>query len=176
MCVAVMRMHCHAATKGTEPSRSRFTAGDTSGVAPSAVPQLLSGTARRLVEILDGATACVVSRVIGDLLVDLTQHSNSGRIDAGQEYLVSDFPLTQQVIESGEPQVVVVSDPDADPAEADLLRRIGFESLLMIPLETSGSSWGLLEVYGDERGFSGADVETASAVAAETGRKLEELA
>ena len=176
MCVALMRMHCHAATKRTERSPSRFPAGDTSGVAPSAVPQLLSGTARRLVEILDSASACVVSRVIGDLLVDLTQHSNSGRIDSGQEYLVSDFPLTQQVIESGEPQVVVVSDPDADPAEADLLRRIGFESLLMIPLETSGSSWGLLEVYGDERGFSGADVETASAVAAETGRKLEELA
>ena len=176
MRMAVMRMHCHAATKGTERSRGRFRAGDTSGVAPSAVPQLLSGTARRLVEILDGATACVVSRVIGDLLVDLTQHSNSGRIDSGHEYLVSDFPLTQQVIESGEPQVVVLSDPEADPAEADLLRRIGFESLLMLPLETSGSSWGLLEVYGDKRGFTGADVEAASAVAAETGRKLEELA
>ena len=145
-------------------------------MAPSAVPQLLSGTARRLVESLDRAAACVVSRVIGDLLVDLTQHSPSGRIDSGHEYLVSDFPLTQQVIESGEPEVVLLSDPDADPAEADLLRRIGFESLLMIPLETNGSSWGLLEVYGDARGFSDADVHTATEVAAETGRKLEELA
>ncbi len=145
-------------------------------MAPSAVPQLLSGTARRLVELLDGASACVVSRVIGDLLVDLTQHSPSGRINAGHEYLVSDFPLTKQVIESGEPQVVVISDPDADKAEADLLRRIGFQSLLMIPLETNGGSWGLVEVYGDERGFSDADVHAAGEVAAETGRKLEELA
>jgi GAF domain-containing protein len=145
-------------------------------VGPSPVPQLLSGTARRLVESLDGASACIVSRAIGDLLVDLTQHSPSGRIDSGHEYLISDFPLTQQVIESGEPQVVVVSDPDADPAEAELLRRIGYESLLMIPLETNGSSWGLLEVYGDERGFTDADVQAASEVAAETGRKLEELA
>lgn len=143
---------------------------------PSAVPQLLSGTARKLVESLDGAGACVVSRVIGDLLVDLTQHSTSARIDAGHEYLVSDFPLTQQVIESGEPQVVLVSDPAADQAEADLLRRIGYESLLMIPLESNGDSWGLLEVYGDERGFSDADVHTATEVAAETGRKLAELA
>ncbi len=145
-------------------------------MAPSAVPQLLSGTARRLVELLDGATACVVSRVIGDLLVDLTQHSPSGRINAGHEYLVSDFPLTKLVIESGEPQVVVLSDPDADAAEADLLRRIGYESLLMLPLEANGGAWGLIEVYGDERGFSDADVHTASEVAAETGRKLEELA
>jgi transcriptional regulator with GAF, ATPase, and Fis domain len=145
-------------------------------VAPSAVPQLLSGTARRLVEVIDTASACVISRVIGDLLVDLTQHSSTGRVDSGHEYLVSDFPLTQQVIETGQPEVVVLSDPDADPAEADLLRLLGFESLLMLPLETSGTSWGLLEVYGDERGFTGADVEVASEVAAETGRKLEELA
>lgn len=145
-------------------------------MAPSAVPQLLSGTARRLVESIDGAAACVVSRVIGDLLVDLTQHSPSGRIDSGHEYLVSDYPLTQQVIESREPTVVSTSDPDADPAEADLLKRIGFQSLLMIPLETKGESWGLVEVYGDARGFSDADVRTATEVAAETGRKLEELA
>ncbi|HEY8628667.1 MAG TPA: GAF domain-containing protein [Gaiellaceae bacterium] len=144
-------------------------------MAPSAVPQLLSGTARRLVELFDGASACVVSRVIGDLLVDLTQHAPAGRIEAGHEYLVSDFPLTQQVIESGEPQVVRLSDPDADPAEADLLRRIGFESLLMLPLEANGSCWGLLEVYGDGRGFSEADVLAAREVAAETGRKLDEL-
>jgi transcriptional regulator with GAF, ATPase, and Fis domain len=154
----------------------QFTAGNTSRVGPSAVPQLLSGTARRLVEQLDGATACVISRVIGDLLVDLTQHSTSGRVDSGHEYLVSDFPLTRQVIESGEPEVVLLSDPDADQAEADLLRLIGFESLLMLPLETTGSCWGLLEVYGDERGFSAADVEAAREVAADTGRKLEELA
>ena len=114
--------------------------------------------------------------MIGDLLVDLTQHSTGERIDAGHEYLVSDFPLTKQVIESGEPQVVVISDPDADKAEADLLRRIGFQSLLMIPLETNGDSWGLVEVYGDERGFSDADVHAAGEVTAETGRKLEELA
>ena len=145
-------------------------------MAPSAVPQLLSGAARRLVESIDAASACVVSRVIGDLLVDLTQHSPSGRIDSGHEYLVSDFPLTQQVIESGEPQVVEISDPEADAAEVDLLRHIGFQSLLMIPLETNGDSWGLLEVYGDERGFSDADVHTATEVAAETGRKLAELA
>jgi GAF domain-containing protein len=145
-------------------------------VTPSPVPQLLSGTARRLVESLDGAAACVVSRVIGDLLVDLTQHSPSGRIEAGHEYLVSDFPLTQQVIESREPEVVVVSDPAADPAEAELLRRIGYESLLMLALEANGDSWGLIEVYGDERGFSDEDVHTATEVAAETGRKLEELA
>lgn len=124
----------------------------------------------------DGAEACVVSRVIGDLLVDLTQHSPTGRIESGHEYLVSDFPLTKQVIESGEPQVVRVDDPDADAAETDLLRRIGFESLLMLALETNGSSWGLLEVYGDGRGFSPDDIDAAKQIAGETSRKLEELA
>ena len=145
-------------------------------MGPSAVPQLLSSTARRLVDASDTAAACVVSRVIGDLLVDLTQYSTAERIESGHEYLVSDFPLTQQVIESGEPQVVRVSDPDADAAEAELLRRIGFESLLMLAIQTNGSSWGLLEVYGDERGFSSEDVDAAKQIAAETSRKLEELA
>ncbi len=145
-------------------------------MGPSGVPELLSSTARRLVNLSDSASACVVSRVIGDLLVDLTQHSLSGRIESGHEYLVSDFPLTKQVIESGEPQVVSLTDPNADKAEADLLRRIGFESLLMVPLETNGSSWGLLEVYGDERGFGPDDISAAKQIAGETGRKLEELA
>ena len=145
-------------------------------MGPSGVPELLSSTARRLVNLSDSASACVVSRVIGDLLVDLTQHSLSGRIESGHEYLVSDFPLTKQVIESGEPQVVSLTDPNADKAEADLLRRIGFESLLMVPLETNGSSWGLLEVYGDKRGFGPDDISAAKQIAGETSRKLEALA
>ena len=41
--------------------------------AEKSVPGLLGATARAYVELLD-APACTISRVIGDLLVDLKQH------------------------------------------------------------------------------------------------------
>jgi GAF domain-containing protein len=128
------------------------------------------------VDASENASACVVSRVIGDLLVDLTQHSPSGRIESGHEYLVSDFPLTQLAVETGEPQVVLRSDPGADSAEVELLTRLGYDSLLMVPLRTNGGPWGLLEVYGEGRGFSAEDVRVATEIATETGKRLEELA
>ncbi|MEO5576464.1 MAG: hypothetical protein ABIR67_11655 [Gaiellaceae bacterium] len=41
------------------------------------------------------------------------------------------------------------ADPGPDPAEAALLERLGFDSLLMLPLRSHGQSWGLVEIYGD---------------------------
>ena len=67
--------------------------------AEKTVPGLLAETARAYVELLD-APACTISRVIGDLLVDLMQHQKSGKPDRlGHGYLISDYPLTRAVIE-----------------------------------------------------------------------------
>ena len=45
--------------------------------AETSVSGLLGATARAYVELLD-APACTISRVIGDLLVDLNQHKKDG--------------------------------------------------------------------------------------------------
>jgi hypothetical protein len=141
----------------------------------NAVPQLLTATARKLVTSLDGS-ACVISRVIGDLLIELTHFSRRDeQLELGHTYLVSDFPLTLEVIETGVPHIVAVADPEADAAEVALLRRLGFESLLMLVLKTRDEVWALVEIYGDEGGFGNEDVHAANELVAETARQLEEI-
>ena len=157
---------------------------DQPGVAAAAeqlraavsVAELLGLTAESFVGVLD-APACTISRVIGDLLVDLVQHRREGRADRlGHGYLISDYPLTRTVIETREPQSVYAADPDADPAETKLLRELGFDSLLMLPIEAEEKAWGLVEIYGDDRRFGNADVEVAKALVTEVDGVLEQLA
>ncbi len=144
--------------------------------ASGSVAELLGVTARAFVEVLD-APACTISRVIGDLLVDLVQHQRVGKPDRlGHGYLISDYPLTRMVIETREPRSVYAPDPDADPAETSLLRELGFDSLLMLPIEAEDAAWGLVEVYGNARRFEAADVEVAQALVAEVDGVLEQLA
>ncbi len=141
----------------------------------ASVAELLGLTAESFVGVLD-APACTISRVIGDLLVDLVQHRREGRADRlGHGYLISDFPLTRAVIEEREPKTVYTGDPDADAAESNLLGELGFDSLLMLPLEAEDAPWGLVEVYGNERRFEPQDVEVARTLAAEAGDVLQRL-
>jgi hypothetical protein len=144
--------------------------------AETTVPGLLGLTARTFVELLD-APACTISRVIGDLLVDLIGHRQPGNPDRlGHGYLISDYPLTRTVIEEREPRTVSLEDPNADPAEAALLRELGFGALLMVAIETGDDAWGLIEVYGEEgRRFVDGEVRLVRALAAETGRLISEL-
>ena len=136
--------------------------------------RLLNATCVELVGLLD-ASRCSVSRIIGDLLVELSDHLRSGEVPKLELFLVSDYPLTQEVIEAGEPRVVVRSDPNADPAEAELLERLGFNSLMMLPLRSRGQNWGLIEVYSDNHTFAQKEIELARVVADRVGALLEEL-
>lgn len=139
------------------------------------VAELLGLTAEAMVELLD-APACTISRVIGDLLVDLVQHQRAGKPDRlGHGYLISDFPLTRAVIETRQPETVYAGDSDADEAETTLLAELGFDSLLMLAIETGNEAWGLVEVYGNGRRFEPADVELAQALTAEAGEVLGRL-
>jgi GAF domain-containing protein len=143
--------------------------------AAGSVAELLGLTAEALVELLN-APACTISRVIGDLLVDLVQHRRAGKPDRlGHGYLISDFPLTRAVIETREPETVYAGDPDADQAETRLLAELGFDSLLMLAIESENEAWGLVEVYGNERRFEAGDVELAQALTDEAGEVLGRL-
>jgi GAF domain-containing protein len=142
--------------------------------AETSVSRLLHATCGEIVELL-GASRCSVSRIIGDLLVELSDHARSGEHRPLELFLVSDYPLTLEVIEAGEPRIVMRSDPNADPAEADLLERMGYDSLLMLPLRSRGHNWGLLEVYADDRRFAQREIELATTFADRVGALLAEL-
>jgi GAF domain-containing protein len=137
--------------------------------AETSVSRVLHVACGELVELLD-ATLATVSRVIGDLLVELSGFRRSGAPHALELYLVTDYPLTQEVIQDGEPRVVRRADPGADPAEAALLERLGFDSLLMLPLLSHGQSWGLVEVYtADDRPFGENEIEHARRIVERVG-------
>jgi len=143
--------------------------------AETTIRGLLGTACRELVELLD-ATACAISRVIGDLLVGLDEHTISGRpLAIGHEYLISDFPLTREVVETGDPRWVSRLDENADEHEAALLAKLGFESLLMVCLPTAGGCWGLIEVYEQNRRFDEERARLAARFAARTGSLLELL-
>jgi GAF domain-containing protein len=144
--------------------------------AETTVPGLLGATARAYVQLLD-APACTISRVIGDLLVDLMQHQKSGKPDRlGHGYLISDYPLTRAVIEERRPRTVSQTDPEPDENELRLLRELGYDALLMVAIEAGDGAWGLVEVYGEKgRKFEDDEVELAQGLASEVGEILTEL-
>jgi GAF domain-containing protein len=129
-----------------------------------------------LVDTLD-ATACEISRVVGDLLVGLVELSPDGerRLDLGHEYLISEYPLTQEVIERGEARTVSLLEEAPEPNEARLLEKLGFESLLMVCLPTANGCWGLVEAYADEKLFDESDAAAAEKIAAVAGEQLDRL-
>ena len=145
--------------------------------AEKTVPGLLGSTARAYVELLD-APACTISRVIGDLLVDLMQHQKDGGPPhrLGHGYLISDYPLTRAVIEERQPQTVDQSDPGADPNEVKLLKELGYDALLMVAIEAEDGAWGLVEVYGEKgRRFEDEEIALAQDLANEVGEMLKQL-
>lgn len=144
--------------------------------AETTVPGLLSATARGFSEVLN-APACTISRVIGDLLVDLIQHTEPGKTDRlGHGYLISDYPLTRAVIEEREPRTVFVGDADADQGEIELLAQLGFDSLLMVAIVAEDGAWGLVEVYGEKgQRFGDAQVSLAQELASTVSERLQQL-
>jgi GAF domain-containing protein len=136
---------------------------------------LLDTACRELVKTLN-ATACAISRVVGDLLIALAEHSRgSGPLELGHEYLISDYPLTLEVVQSHQPRAVSLLDNAPEPNEAALLEKLGFESLLMVCLCAGGDCWGLVEVYADGARFDEHQAELAEEIAAAAGRQLERL-
>jgi hypothetical protein len=140
------------------------------------VPQaarVLSTLCRQLVEEL-GASACAVSRVVGELLVQVTEHTIDDRkLIIGQGYLIPDYPLTGARARAGRAGRAVARRPGSRPGRAGLLAEFGFESLLMIQLALGGRPWALVEVYADGgRRFDAADVKRAEALVSTAASEL----
>jgi diguanylate cyclase (GGDEF)-like protein len=125
-----------------------------------------------------GATACSTSRVLGDFVVDATDHALR-EVSLGDEaaYRISDFPLTAEVLRTGEPRAVSFADGDADPAEAFILRDLGMNALMMLPIMVRGRAWGLVELYEMRlRRFGEDDIAVAQFLVSQAQRRLELVA
>ena len=125
-----------------------------------------------------GATACSASRVVGDYIVDATDHALR-EVSLGDEaaYRIADFPLTADVLRSGEPRALSFVEGDVDPAEAFILRELGMNALLMLPMRLRGQAWGLVELYEmRHRRFNEEDIAVAQFLVAQAERRLEAVA
>ena len=142
--------------------------------AETTVSRLLTTTCTELVELLD-ASRGMISRVIGDLMVELGAYDRTGEERPLELYLLSDYPLTQEVLDTGEPRTVLRSDADADAAETALLEQLELDALLMVRLRARGKNWGLVEIYTDETGFTQEQVNIAVAIVDRVGALLAEL-
>jgi GAF domain-containing protein len=122
----------------------------------------LTNLADNLVTELD-ADACALSRVIGEVLILVAERvPDDGTLQQGQGYLVSDYPQTEEVLDTRKPRALTLDDPMVDEAEARLLRELGFGALLMTALELNGEVWGLVEVYRtSRRPFTEAEIRRA---------------
>ena len=136
---------------------------------------LLETACQELVDTLN-AKACAISRVVGDLLIALAEFSRGqGPLELGHEYLISDYPMTLEVVQRGQARAVSLLEDAPEPNEAALLEKLGFESLLMVCLPVGGGCWGLVEVYADGQSFDEGQAELAEQIAAATGRRLDHL-
>ncbi|MGZ4353081.1 MAG: GAF domain-containing protein [Gaiellaceae bacterium] len=110
------------------------------------------------------ADGCLLSRLIGDVLILVAEDAKLRSTRIGRGYMVSDFPATRRVLHERIAVALTVDDEGADPAEVAILHELGFWSLLMLPLEAGGEVWGLIEVYGGP-GHQFGDDDAARAVA-----------
>jgi GAF domain-containing protein len=141
----------------------------------STLPDLLRTAARQFVEVADGE-ACAISRVVGDVLIEVFEYAVEDRtLVLGHGYLISDFPLTKEALEEDKPRTASVLDPRTDESEANLLRELKFDSLLMVPLACEGSPWGLVEIYVNGREFTPDEVMRAHDLASTVCARIEQL-
>src|SRR5919108_6615757 len=145
-------------------------------VSAATVPDLMRTAARLAAEELAG-DGCAISRVLGDVLIELAEFAGTRTtLYLGHGYLVSDYSLTREAIERREARTVYAPDPDADEAEVALLDELGFTALLMVPICAADVVWGLAEIYreGLQR-FVDADAERALQLFRVVGDRVAEL-
>jgi diguanylate cyclase (GGDEF)-like protein len=167
-----------ATQRNAEEQRLLFNAARdfSAGLSEEAVLQAI---VRHMVSVLNVA-GCAVSlwEPANDRVVTLFDYDTSDETmldQPGVAYALADYPVTRRVLESQHPLVVRTDDPEADPAECALLKQLGYETLLMLPLAAGEHVFGLVELTrraGAPR-FSEADLRLGRSLAVEAGVALE---
>jgi diguanylate cyclase len=124
-----------------------------------------------------GATATNISRVDGPRLVDTTKHALRD-VDLGEDvaYVIAEFPVTQDVLETLTTRSISFLDEDLDGAEAFVLRELQMSSALLVPIVVQGRAWGLVEIYDMRlRRFDEDEQAMATFLTGQAARRIESL-
>ena len=149
--------------------------------------RLRSGPRSRSTDVLErlgkaiafvvGATATNISKVEGPRLADTTKHALRD-IDLGEDYayLIADYPVTQEVLETATVRSISFLDDEVDSGEAFVLRELQMNAVMLVPLVVHGGSWGLVEIYDMRlRRFTTEDEALAWFLVGQAGRRIEAL-
>jgi GAF domain-containing protein len=86
-----------------------------------------------------------------DGLVTLGYYPPEDESELQPFFALGGYPLTRRVLEDQTVAIVDSDDPDADPAEVELLRTNGLASSTMLPLVAKGQAIGLVELLSQGR-------------------------
>ncbi len=147
--------------------------------AADSADTLLGATGRELQDLL-GGKASVVSRVEGDRLHEVSaswpETGSGSSALIGYSYLLTDYPQTIAVLDSGNPAALSLHDPDIEPTEAFVLREMGMTAVLMLSLRPSSDASVLVEIYDEgARRFGPDDVELGEFFIRQAGALLFQL-
>jgi diguanylate cyclase (GGDEF)-like protein len=126
---------------------------DVAAVAAGAqrLEEVLELAAERSLEAI-GGSSLAISR--WDMTTGVVRTLvNVGELGPGEErfpkdetYSVDDYPSVVTVMREGGSSLARVDDPETDPAQRELLKRLGKESSLSVPMVLQGEPWGELWV------------------------------
>jgi diguanylate cyclase (GGDEF)-like protein len=113
--------------------------------------EVLELAGERALEAL-GGSSLAISR--GDMEAGFVRTLvNVGELGPGEErfpkdetYSINDYPSVVTVIREGGSSLAYVDDPESDSAQRQLLKRLGKESSLSVPMIFRGEPWGELWV------------------------------
>jgi diguanylate cyclase (GGDEF)-like protein len=124
-----------------------------------------------------GATATNISKVDGPRLTDTAKHALRN-VDLGEDvaYVISEFPVTERVLETLTTKSISFLDDDLDRAEAFVLRALQMNSALLVPIVVDGVAWGLVEIYDMRlRRYDADETAVATFLVGQAARRIEAL-
>lgn len=134
---------------------------------------LLETAARQIASVL-GATACVVSRLDGEVLRETAAHAPPPLHPAGSwGTLLADAPLARDALASRRPAAATVADRELDPDVARALEERRMASVLTLPLLLLDQPWGVVELFdASPRDFSAAEAAIGELMASQVAAML----
>ena len=123
-------------------------------VAQTLDPQLVGRIIARHIASAAGATDCALSTWDrdDDRLVTYAYYPPERQAVLEETYDLASFPATRRVLMEGQTYRVDVDDAASDPAEVAYLRKIGQQSMVIMPLVVRGESIGTVELTSDRSG------------------------
>jgi diguanylate cyclase (GGDEF)-like protein len=120
----------------------------SAALSQSLDPHRVAGVIARHMAGAFGVDECAISHYDrgGDRLATWGYWPDRHDRDVNDLHSLADFPATRRVLDARIPLDVDIANPAADPAEVAILRRDGFQGLVMFPLVAKGESIGLVEL------------------------------